>query len=1374
MKNLILYWQKLILFFSLISTIFTANSLLSQNVYDTYNPYGSSWPSASYSYGNTNFNYEGEYQLFYNGLNWSQFVANSGYTISYKIEPVSFPFVADCSTGDCGNANSTTRRLLLPSPYNPSSWTFQQYFDLGGTDNELMSNPSRLSSSEFTRIGAPDVRDMLPHTILKHTYYLWSGSSAGSCVLDSFTFVLDHTRGRMSEYPFRADNNESAESEHDVAIHPWIIYPAVPFLATPAQTTNQFNTINYFFYPEAHYFPGICAQNWNMIPNPASLVDQSADATEYGHPSPFSLRGVMLGNAGEEPFAGYDANALPLPGIPHEYYINYNLDLKLINPSERIIYNPSSVSISTPISTPLVFPSGYTFQTVGATYPTAQEVASEDPNNMYGDQRKVYVHGSALHLTDNPDTYIDERQSIYRVMPNAKLVIEPCVTIWDAKIVVEAGATLQYDPTQLYGNVQFEIDPSATVISNSTNQTTACLFNCYLTEHYNAGQILINSNTTWSNSNISTLFPGISPWSAAEANTIRIANGITIMNGATLTIDNNVNLEFGPLAKVIVEPGARLLVNGTANSPCRIGPACQKEWRGIEVWGDRTQGQGNLNNTAQGAVILNHCTIEHALEGLTVGDPSSWGREGGIVKATNCRFLNNVRDVQYLPYRNFSPSNSNLNNLGSFSNCEFKTTEYFFDPSLSLDYGYSPTSGIAHVTMCDVRNVMFKNCVFANDIPQNYKPHLRGVGIYGIDPGVNLVATAPCEFKGLSDGIWIQSSGFSTSSVSITGADFTNNIHGAVMEGTFYTQIMHCTFDVPESPQFGYSPSSLEKGYDKPVGVFMIGATDFLITENNFNVGDNSTLIMPQGDCSDCSYNIVVSESAVDNPLTPESYGSGRIYKNTINHVSMGIQAQGNNGYATSPEGLDVMCNTFDGVVNYDIALVGDLQRTSSVRDLGSCLQVNVQAGNNFLSCNNTFSYDNLYINPYSMNYWYSENPSTIPTTSCANVWLLPCPPISSNGCPSIASSQISLAQIADRYEAANIAYVTENRELDSLLDGGGTENVLKAIEDDSGDVLFAHLSGLSPWLSDTVMKKLLNPTYRAKLNEEQLVEILLTNGGLSTTVFERIASTSPVLSEYHLQLLHQNQSQVGERKQKEQLISAIEFTATAEANLMTSYAMLNDSIEEALNLIDFGFNLTVNQSIFVLQMSAGQLIQARTTLDSIKIGLQNTETVWTRMAELSLSLREQDRSWARIDSLELAVLDSILSVSETSVNARVVVDHYRNIKRWNSPLPLEASRKSDTVELEELGHINDSSEVITIFPNPTTGLVNVMVSESDSFSPFVVQIFSPLGLVIETTPSTGSNIIELDLGNFATGMFYIRVVRNGELLSTKKVMLFK
>ncbi|MCL2289296.1 MAG: S8 family serine peptidase, partial [Bacteroidetes bacterium] len=137
-------------------------------------------------------------------------------------------------------------------------------------------------------------------------------------------------------------------------------------------------------------------------------------------------------------------------------------------------------------------------------------------------------------------------------------------------------------------------------------------------------------------------------------NTPRHAMKIIVQSGATLTTTSRV--ECGIIGSFTIESGGKLVIDGGT-----FTNACEGEmWQGITV-------------LSGGSVeIKNNGKIEHAICGIVV-------KGGGMVNATNARFVNNTEHVNFEPLAsgqsvlsgtfiqtNFTMDNSYLGNLISF------------------------------------------------------------------------------------------------------------------------------------------------------------------------------------------------------------------------------------------------------------------------------------------------------------------------------------------------------------------------------------------------------------------------------------------------------------------------------------------------------------------------------------------------------------------------------------------------------------------------------------------------------------------------------------------------------------------------------------
>lgn len=413
--------------------------------------------------------YTGEYQIYLdNRFPWGQYFTSgfSTITVTYQMEVVSFPFTVPCAfqSGGCPPSIVLNRELFMPTiTYNP---TTRCWGDLSNKlpddliiDNGFGGNLQTLISDAFVNRQlhfSTSNAKLLPHTIIKHTICAHCGNSTvHSTIIDSISWYYDNTRGRMRYYPFCTSNCLYNMKAWDIVFHPELLktdnnYPYDYQL----NDLLQFPTLDYFPYNEINN-PSPCSltgtttpsehidkfntgfYNYNFIYPPSQSLLSCPARTE---------KGALI--AGYDWHTGY-LDIDQLQGSLHHYFIDTDFELTDINPIDRIIFNPSDVTIT---ASDLHFPSGYTFKTIRGVYPSLTEVTRDntgDNGGTYTDLRKVPVI-TDLRCEDplfpHDPAILDDAKysSLYRLASGSKLTIDPCVTVYDAAFILDVGSTLDF------------------------------------------------------------------------------------------------------------------------------------------------------------------------------------------------------------------------------------------------------------------------------------------------------------------------------------------------------------------------------------------------------------------------------------------------------------------------------------------------------------------------------------------------------------------------------------------------------------------------------------------------------------------------------------------------------------------------------------------------------------------------------------------------------------------------------------------------------------------------------------------------------------------------------------------------------------------
>lgn len=198
---------------------------------------------------------------------------------------------------------------------------------------------------------------------------------------------------------------------------------------------------------------------------------------------------------------------------------------------------------------------------------------------------------------------------------------------------------------------------------------------------------------------------------------VQAIDNITILDGATLTIKSTVKCNLD--VSIIVQPGGKLVVNGGTLTNACFG----KMWPGILVLGQRDKPQ---LPEYQGSVELNNATIENAILAVSAAYTGYYNQNGGIIKATNSTFRNNLRAIEYCSYENHNASGAVIDNVGRFERCTFKIDNNNLFAANGRAFQH-------HVTMWEVNGVKFTGCTFDNLLSSQ-----SGKGIYSVDAGYKI------------------------------------------------------------------------------------------------------------------------------------------------------------------------------------------------------------------------------------------------------------------------------------------------------------------------------------------------------------------------------------------------------------------------------------------------------------------------------------------------------------------------------------------------------------------------------------------------------------------------------------------------------------
>lgn len=857
-----------------------------------------------------------------------------------------------------------------------------------------------------------------------------------------------------------------------------------------------------------------------------------------------------------------------------------------------------------------------------------------------------------------------------------------------------------------------QIDGEDYIAKYANGSSTGC---CTFDEGINLTDIVISNNTTWSQFNN------------------YVISGVVDITSGTLEI-NDSEIHFGSSSKIIIRPGAKLIVDHSILTSTN----CGELWRGIELQGDVTE---NQENNQQGELKLTNSIVSNAQQGVSVygliGTQTDWSKTGGIIKSYNSTFLNNWKDVAFLSY--------------PFANkSEFVQTN--FTTSIDLFSNVHPTW---HVSMYDVSGVTFKGCQFSNINPNLTNSH-RGSGIKSIDAKyiVTGLCTGPIDpsgqclnfirssFNNLDFGIDATGTN-QNQTVNISYTDFDEIIRGVVFTGIANSAIYENTFHMNSTVT---SPSYL-------VGIQLISCESHSI-ENNQLYAQNSSAI---------SHGIIINDSNLGGTVD----ASNQVYRNSLHDFTYGITANKYNaqidfnnpfnlGGVIGGTGLVFKCNQFYNSLISDITATGPVARKQ-----GTITQNSIDPANNMFSQIPSQQADWWY-SPLQYNLHYYFDPSSIPALRTEpfftlynnlNTALHPSNNTFNfeNSCPTkkypFGSSY--LISLKDNL-ADNISHFQDS------IDGGNSTLLIQSINNDDPVIIFNTLSQLSGRISDEVLITLINEVPRIPIGMAN--DLLVMNSPLTQTV-KLVLGASNFPEYYKVQLMSVSgvsafdlllQDLAYNKKEIDLVGNELYRKIMADSSILNKMDTLVSLFSNKLNpeeLLRFKLEFLISLNS---QLSSDSLLQEYNSN-------YNNQLYTTFQALLIEKLNQPGKILAAIsDSTVYNSLVNLINSAPESREAQTASKLFEFI--------LNQDVYSEIDEINYVKSMNALSEEIsriveipfTVFPNPTTDFISFDLGLIDD-DQATVEIYNLNGTQVYKGTFKANNSF-LNTEEFKSGVYILNV----------------
>ena len=847
----------------------------------------------------------------------------------------------------------------------------------------------------------------------------------------------------------------------------------------------------------------------------------------------------------------------------------------------------------------------------------------------------------------------------------------------------------------------------------------------------------------------------------------QFANDIVVDAG--VYVNQNGSMFFNPNHSFIVNKGSHVVLTGTMTT------ACPQLWKGIQVNGDANSNQNYSGGFAanQGIIeVLNGGTVKNALIGIrnytyqTNGNPD-FGSTGGVITGNKANFLNNATDIDLIDY--------NISNKTRFISTNFETNKMLLG-------NYSIGD---HVRMKQLMDVGFYNCSFQYNANGLYPIGQRGIGIHAYNT------------KFIVEGLCVNSSTCTSSLKS----KFFNLEYGIIADNTNPLQtntVRDCEFsNISQVATFEknvnyatvrnntYQIGGLFSTNTGLSGVYMANCKYYKIENNDFKyltpLNGGPPSISNAG-----TYGVVVN-SSYD--------GAHNIYRNSFNNLYRGVGAFYNNAAPSNAPsnnilGVKIRCNQFGN----------NNTNTNDIIVLGTNCSIDQNQGNYIPGVSTaTNLVGNRYYAPScnASNKWRFANNSPWCTHSNnldAICRIDPQPLCSSN--PQLQWSNINLyynsnLQCLDNFTVATkiihnsditalkAKLSTSQQNLESGLDNGNTQ-ALKNFLNSSAPLTAktASVLSLSPFVSDEVLTVIFSNT---GLSSSDILDLHNANKPICNAAWQLILNrnfTGTIQSTLDEQQLS---SHMNERYN---LISA--FT-NDHYNLIQAYG---DKICNFLTDTLLPSRDTAIATIANLPDGVCQLIDERVHSQSNPITISEIDQLHNGSANIDdgcnfqkflISLNSSSDNWFSLKNNN-SLKSDIEAVANNENNsakylARAVLSYIFNNSYQVEYLDFEnqGGRSSNAEAIQStLGSVKEvtieNGNVIQIFPNPTNNFLNIILnSNEDNFYSF--KLCNLIGAEMISGQIESAKMNQIDTKWFAKGLYMLKIYKNGNVISTQKII---
>lgn len=923
-------------------------------------------------------------------------------------------------------------------------------------------------------------------------------------------------------------------------------------------------------------------------------------------------------------------------------------------------------------------------------------------------------------------------------------------------------------------NYNFDVDP-ATCTAAGTGDPTNIMANthpgCML--HFTVGQgarmrYFLATENTLQNVIVkpsSSLVSSAVTWNSP----VHLMEDLRIASGAALTITSEVFIAEG--VKIIVDPGARLMINGG-----HLTNQCKGRWKGIEVRGNNSLSQNLVEGMyLQGYVqVTNHALIEQMEKGIYTETEGSADGYGGIIQAQNSTFRNNRVAVDlknYILYVNGAPQA----NKSFFKDCIFENTAAYGDVD---DFD-------CFISLHQVYTVSVTSCRFANNgyIPVTDTDRI-GIGIRAVDAKFN--ATARCTSSPLP--------GEACSAADMVPSVFENLNAGVAVyrvSENFDYRVDQCQFRRCNT------------------AVYNNAVNNALITRNTIFIGENaSTGIVKAGIVLYTGTNYKVEENhiiSLGESVFHETgivvYNTGtqtnRIYKNTFEGLDVANTAVlVNKNPALESVGLSYECNVHLSSVKHDIYVAGDENMT--IEGIG-CNQgfSSKAAGNVFSHSGHNAESDVKNDADQQFQYYYSGSTVSPYYPAYVTSGMVKQNSGTENACPTgfygaslgtgnAFSMQMTITEKEEQVELFAIASSLLSATLksyDSLVDNGNTSGLIFTVNTTPiASIVVSQLLSISPFVSERIILAMADRPDRYSNNDlytvlyanpelnrnSALLNFLATKPGpMMKTQIDNLrarALVSSVRSTY-LDAISQYAIQ-RDRAAQRMLFHLLSDTSAFDRTTWRNWLKKMDNLEAVIQLADDYCATGQTDSAEIVKTDW----QARYVQNP---GMEDQGIVLDDLYDFLSNDGLDTIPLNQLDSTRLSTVKGLAVAGHGigSVRARGILALYGEFYMPPIPIPGGAAAKTVVSGIPE----KTEGEYVHLYPNPARADVTVEWDVEPDTGKLLFEVWDAMGKFImnaEWQGETGAQ--KLDISSLAAGVYYWSITKAGEAWEHGKLMIIR